>query len=182
METVTQSKQLLQDMFVLIESNKIGKHLWLFIKYFNGGLSDEEVERSLNKWEYLWIDIYFDIINILVLDEYCVDFWCKLYFQYVLFIKLRWRSRTYNELALGVFISFLVSFLSVGFGFVRGKIFKPTRIQSSVSFLIGYSLKLLIMFLAMSMSGFVCIALIIGMAMGQIMFEHIKKLHVVIED
>ena len=72
--------------------------------------------------------------------------------------------------------SFILSFLSVGFNLLQKKYFDTSRIHRTGAFVINYVIKLFIMVLVMSMSGYVCIAVILGMSLGQILCEHYEKL------
>lgn len=72
---------------------------------------------------------------------------------------------------LGCLLSFIVAFLSTSFGFAKGRFFGKTRRDRTFVFLINYLMKLLIMFLVMSMSGWACLAVVLGMSLGQVAFS-----------
>ena len=78
----------------------------------------------------------------------------------------------------GCLISYLVTALSVGFPLYKAKILNKDRVQRTAAFGINYLLKILVMFIVMSMNGWVCIAVILGMATGQIFFEKVKMAQV----
>lgn len=67
----------------------------------------------------------------------------------------------------------MVAFISSGFPFISDNVKNQGRGSRTIFFVLNYLIKLLVMFLVMSMSGYVCIAVILGMSMGQIFFEHI---------
>lgn len=67
-------------------------------------------------------------------------------------------------------MSFVVAFFSVSFSFVKDKILSGSRIKLTIAYVINYMIKLLVMFLIMSMNAWVCGVMIVGMAMGQVGF------------
>lgn len=59
---------------------------------------------------------------------------------------------------------------------MKSKYFDASRIHRTAGFVINYVIKLFIMVLVMSMSGYVCMAVIAGMSLGQVMCEHYEAL------
>ena len=74
---------------------------------------------------------------------------------------------------MGIVLSFIFSGLSVGYTFYKGRILNKNRVQRSISFGISYLLKILVMFIVMSMNAWVCLAVITGMTAGQIFFQKV---------
>lgn len=76
---------------------------------------------------------------------------------------------------MGIFLSFIVAFFSVSFNFLKDKVLTGTRIKLTIAYLITYMIKLLIMFLLMSMNGWVCGVMILGITFGQLAFEYLSR-------
>lgn len=74
-------------------------------------------------------------------------------------------------------MTFLFSFISVGFSHFKDKFAKKTspQVDKAGTFLIGYLLKVITMFLVMSMNFFVCLAIVAGMTFGELFFDSITK-------
>ena len=87
---------------------------------------------------------------------------------------LRWSSTTVGGLIFGMIFSFLFTALSVGFTFYKAKILNKNKLQRTIAFGINYLLKIIVMFIIMSMNGWVCIAVVLGLTSGQIFFENVK--------
>jgi hypothetical protein len=83
----------------------------------------------------------------------------------------RWRAETTAGLAVGVVMSFLVAFFSGFFRMIKDRFLTQTKAQRSLAFAINYLIKLIVMFLIMSMSGWVCIVVIVGMSLGELSLE-----------
>jgi hypothetical protein len=94
----------------------------------------------------------------------------QLYFRFVNLIIFRWKAETTGGLIFGIIFSFIVSFFSVSFSFVKDRFFSGSKLKVTIAFAINYFIKLLIMFLIMSMSAWVCGAIIFGMTFGQLTF------------
>ena len=127
------------------------------------------VEYKSYRFVIIFLDIKTPQSNVLELEQALrLDLW------FVQVLERRWRSDSIGGLILGMFISFLFSALSVGFPFYKDKILNKDKIQRTIAFGINYLLKILIMFIVMSMNAWVCIAVIVGMTTGQIFFQQVK--------
>lgn len=75
-------------------------------------------------------------------------------------------------------MTFIVSVLSVGFGFVKERftVFNASRLNATLTFVANYFIKILIMALVMVMNFYVCLAVVAGMAVGQVVFEYIVSI------
>ena len=83
-----------------------------------------------------------------------------------------WHSTSNLGFAFGVILSFLFAFLSVGFSQFKSKFATKTspKVDKLGTFVVGYLLKLITMFLIMTMNFFVCMAMVIGMTLGELFF------------
>ena len=74
-------------------------------------------------------------------------------------------------------MTFLFSFISVGFSHFKDKFAKNNspQVDKAGTFCVGYILKLITMFLIMSMNFFVCLAVALGMTGGELFFDFITK-------
>lgn len=85
-------------------------------------------------------------------------------------ILCSWQSESDGGLVLGIFLSFIVAFFSVSFNFFKDRVLTGTRVKLTISYVITYAIKLLIMFLLMCMNGWVCGIIILGITFGQLGF------------
>lgn len=63
----------------------------------------------------------------------------------------------------------------MSFAFVKDQLLSGTRLKVTLAFVINYFIKILVMALVMTMNTYVCGAVVMGMALGQVSFEHIAR-------
>ena len=94
--------------------------------------------------------------------------WYQFHLRFVnISIIVSWHTDTDGGLIIGIFLSFIVSALSVGFPFMKDRILGETRIQVTIGYIINYLIKIIIMGLVMTMNAWVCGAVILGITFGQ---------------
>ena len=88
-----------------------------------------------------------------------------------------WMSESGGGLAFGVILTFLFAFISTGYGHYKDKFAKKgsPQIDKAGAFCLNYLLKLIIMFLVMSMNFYVCLAVVLGMTFGQLTFDVLSQ-------
>jgi hypothetical protein len=88
-----------------------------------------------------------------------------------------WESTTTGGFVLGCILTFLFCFLCSGFSeFKLWYLNKyEARIHHGLMFFVGYSVKMLVMLLMMSMNVWVNLMIVIGTAAGYLTMENIKR-------
>lgn len=72
-----------------------------------------------------------------------------------------------------MFLVALFVFASVGLSFYKSKILKDSRMGRTLSYCLGLLLKIFVMFIVMTMNGWVVITVIVAMTTGQIFFTRV---------
>jgi hypothetical protein len=74
-----------------------------------------------------------------------------------------------------VLTSFCISFISGFFRLVKDRYLSETKALQIVAFTLNLVIKLIVMFLVMSMSGWACIAIILGASFGEVALDVLEQ-------